>query len=218
MVRAGGCGLLLAMSVATAAYGADLRIDITNEYVTRIDLGPLGGGKRSGTDTLKGTLTEQPDGSFEGTVDATIEMDQELHGLGMSCPQTHFSGKQKLHVSTRPETGWNAASTITYDAAAGPGKRSGKFVSLDVAALEPATIAPSAPCLTMSRTPSSTEDMLPLNDGRWTQPGDGYTIELPASGVLVWRDATVNTYPLIGTTSPGPADAFSKWRIEVERL
>lgn len=218
MVRAGGCGLLLAMSVATAAYGADLRIDITNEYVTRIDLGPLGGGKRFGTDTLVGTLVEQPDGSYEGTVAAKVDMHQELRGpFGMNCPLTHYVVEQELRVRTRPETDWNAASTITFDRAAGPGGRSGKFVSLDVIPNEAPSVASSA-CLSMFVLPSSSHELLPLNDGRWTQPGDGYTIELPTSGVLVWRDATVNTYPLIGTTSPGPADAFSKWRIEVERL
>src|SRR5262245_13845194 len=133
MVRAGGCGLLLAMCIATAAYGAELRIDIKNEYVTRIDLGPLGGGKRFGTDTLVGTLIQQPDGSFACEVVAKADMSQELRGpFGMNCPLTPYVVEQKLYVRTRPETDWNAASTITFNIAAGPGKRSGKFVSLDV--------------------------------------------------------------------------------------
>lgn len=205
--------------LTVAWHDEGIRIHIENEYVARLDLGPLGGGKRSGKDVLDGTLSEQADGSWSGTVEARITMSQEIHGPGgVTCTFTRLSGTQKMRVSTEPETTWNEASTITYDPAAGPGQRSGKFVSLNVEPVEAPAIPSSAPCLTLYQRSPRDFRMLPLNDGRWTQPGYGYTIELPASGKLVWTDKTVNTYPLIGTTSPGPADAFSKWKVEVERL
>ncbi len=218
MVRAGGCGLLMALLVAMPAQGAELRIDIKNEYVARIDLGPLGGGNRSGTDTLKGTLVKQADGSYAGTVDAKADLNQELHGpFGMNCPMAHYVVEQKLLIRTRPETDWNAASQVTFNTSAGPGRRSGKFVSLDVIPAEAPSLA-SNTCLTMYVLPASSHELLPLNDGRWTQPGHGYTIELPASGKLVWEDETVNTYLDPGRPSPVPANAFSRWEVEVEAL
>ena len=60
--------------------------------------------------------------------------------------------------------------------------------------------------------------LLPLNDGRWTQPEYGYAIELPQSGVLVWTDATVDTLDAAGNPTPGlPANALSNWKVRVER-
>ena len=59
--------------------------------------------------------------------------------------------------------------------------------------------------------------MLPLNDGRWTQPGYGYTIELPESGLLVWTDDTVNPAQSGAMSSFSPATADSHWTVRVER-
>ena len=205
----------MAALAAVPAYAEILHIDITNQYKAQLDFGPLGGGRRAGKDTLVGDLTKQPDGSFQGVADAEVNMYQELRGpLGMSCPSKHYVVKQRVRVRTRPATDWNAASSITFDRAAGPGVRSGKFVSLDVTPHEPPSI-PSDNCVTMHVFPTSPLELLPLNDGRWTQPGFGYAIELPASGALAWRDYTLDTYNH-GNPSPGPANAFSNWDIRVE--
>ncbi len=218
MLCARGCVLLLATLVVAVAHGAEVRFRIENTYKAIIDLGFLGKGNRTGTDILEGVLVEQANGTWSGTAEASIDMTQEIHGLGMTCKKTTFIGTQTVTVRADPETGWNEAQTITFDQAAGPGQRSGKYLGLTVDAAEVPSITPTEPCLTMYQRDANAPPLLPLNDGRWTQPEYGYAIELPQSGVLVWTDATVDTLDAAGNPTPGlPANALSNWKVRVER-
>ena len=219
MLGAGGYGLLLATLVASAAHGAEVRIRLENTYDARIDLGPLGNGIRTGTDIVEGVLVEQADGTWVGTAEAHIVMSQELHGLGMTCPMTRFTGTQTVNVRADPESDWNSAQSITFDRTAGPGQHSGKYLGLSVDAAEDPAITPTGPCLTLYQRTDTSPKLLPLNDGRWTQPGHGYAIELPESGVLVWTDQTANTFDAAGEpTTWLPANGISNWKVRVERI
>jgi hypothetical protein len=65
-------------------------------------------------------------------------------------------------------------------------------------------------------TARSGNAFLPLNDSRWTQPGGGYIIALPSSGVLEYFDYEV---PEGENAKLGPFQVVkSMWKIRVERL
>ncbi len=196
-----------------------IRIRIENQYHAGITFGFLGGGIREGTDVAEGVIAEQADGTWAGTVDASVDMTQMLQGVGGStaCPKTRFRGTQKLRVRGYEATGWSDSQSITFDAAAGPGQRSGKYLALEFDAAEDPSISPSGPCLDLYQRDPQSFRFLPLNDARWTLPQARYVIELPEKGLLVWKDDTTKEFHDSGLSSLGMVAAISKWNIRVEK-
>ena len=191
-----------------------IRIRLENRYIVVLNLG-FGSGKRAGTDIVEGTLTLQADGTWKGEVRARVDFSQELKGLGMKCPLTRFLGSQRLEVSAKTVSGFNSNSqTITYRS----GRANAGFLALAVKTVEAPDINPTGPCLDMYQNDAADFPLLPLNDGRWTQPTSGYVIGLPQSGVLEYEDVTLGTsLPNNPQPSGGLVPASSNWTIRVER-
>lgn len=187
-----------------------IHIRLANTYAAQIDLG-IGKAERSlGADTVSGTLTRQPDGTWTGEVQAKVSFDQEMKGiLGKGCPKQEFQGSQRLRMTGRTVSGFNSkVQTISY--------RSGTAAEFLVLAVRPAAAANMSKgdpnCLSMYMY-SDGSTLLPLNDSRWL-PEAGYTIGLPRGGVLEYDDDTVDT------TAGGaslPVKAMGRWKVRVER-
>lgn len=210
------CVLALAALVAPAepAWAQDsARIWLENEYVAHINLG-FARADRAGADTVEGVLRLQPDGTWRGEVTAKVNFEQEMKGLGISCPKERFVGSQKLEVSTRTVDGFNQMSqTITYR----NGRPSG-FMALAVKPLEPRRmVSGTENCLTLYQDNRSPFRLLPLNDARWNQPASGYIVGLPARGVLEYDDLTAQTAAGPDASLALPARGNSRWKIRVER-
>jgi hypothetical protein len=191
---------------------SSVRIWLENEYVAHINLG-FAKADRAGADTVEGVLQLQADGTWSGEVRAKINFEQEMKGLGISCPKERFVGSQRLEVSTRSVGGFNQTSqTITYRT----GRPSG-FMALAVKPLEPPTVSGTAECLTLYQDDRSPFPLLPLNDARWNQPASGYIVGLPSSGVLEYDDLTAWTAAGPEASLRSPARGNSQWKIRVER-
>ena len=89
-------------AIANASANDAIKISIANTYNVKLDMGFLGGGTRHGYDTVEGTLTLQPDGSYLGTVTGFASGTQQLQGLGQSCPLAESVGWQELEVVGTP--------------------------------------------------------------------------------------------------------------------
>ncbi len=194
-----------------------MRIRIENTYVATMDLGFLGNGKRNGTDLAEGSLEELPDGSWEGTVTATINMTQRLQGLGQSCPERTFTGTQELKVTGQVWGALGGAQTIVYDQAASTGEPDGGYLALIFETAGPATVTPTDDCLDLIERDYGKPPFLPLNDARWTQAEGHYVIVIPKKGLLVYEDFTADSATQTGAMSVLPFKADSTWKIEVER-
>lgn len=203
-----------------------IRISITNEYETTIDFGFLGKGSRGGVDEVKGVLNREGS-EYVGVVDAHVVSNQELKGLGGTgnCGPATYDDSQKLRVTGRDVDGFNdIVQSIVYRI----GGPSNEHILLEFV---PATKTTQQPvnrssngdyfvkCHTLiesEATARSGMPFLPLNDSRWTQPGGGYIIALPSSGVLEYFDYEV---PEGDGVTRGPFQvAKSMWLIRVERL
>lgn len=206
--------LVLVLLVAPAKLAMaqnTIQIRIKNAYAVNLNLG-FGSANRRGTDYVDGTLTLQSNGTWTGEVDARVIFDQEMKGLGMNCPMRTFVITQRLAVKATTVPGFNTSTqSITYQ----NGSANGGFVALEVRPVAAPSIPPG-PCLDMhNHVPDdpSIIPLLPLNDGRWTNPPTaGYVIGLPQRGVLLYVDGTVACDP----TQPGRI-ACSEWTIRVER-
>ena len=203
--------------MAVAWHDKGMRISIKNTYTAKFDLGPLGNGRRTGTDLAEGSLAQQPDGSWTGTVTASVDMTQFLQGLGQSCPETRFIGKQELKVTGQVSDALGGAQTIVYDQAASTGEPDGGYLALTFETAAPAEIAPSGPCLDLIERDYGMSPFLPLNDARWTQTEGVYVIVLPSKGLLVYEDFTADSATQTGPMSVLPFKADSTWKIEVEK-
>ena len=206
--------LVLLMAAAQLATAQNtIRIRLTNLYRVDLNLG-FGSAKRWGIDSVDGTLTLQSNGTWTGTVDAHVDFSQEMKGLGMNCPLKRFVISQRLAVVATTVPGFNTSSQSITNRS---GTANGGFLALDVKpAAAPST--PPGPCLDMHyHDPSdpSIIPLLPLNDGRWTNPPTaGYVIGLPQRGVLDYVDGTVGCNP---AQAGGGFSPCSKWTIRVER-
>jgi hypothetical protein len=188
-----------------------IQVRIKNAYAVNLNLG-FGSATRKGNDYVDGTLTLQSDGTWTGELDARVIFEQEMKGLGMNCPKKTFVVTQRLAVVARTVQGFNTSTqSITYQT----GSANGGFFALEVRPVAPPSIPPGQ-CLDMhNHVPDdpSIIPLLPLNDGRWTNPPDaGYIIGLPRSGVLLYVDGTVACDP----TKTGQI-ACSEWTIRIER-
>lgn len=207
--------LVLAALVASTRSGLaqqTLRIRLENRYVASINLG-FASALRSGSDILDGTLALQSDGTWTGEVLANVNFWQEMKGLGMPCPRTQFRVSQKLRVTARSVSGFNAKmQSVTYRSGTASG-----FVALAVRPAEPHRMNSGDPdCLSLN--PDDTGAiLLPLNDARWNQPASGYIIGFPQSGVLEYEDVTVQPSQGPSISSTSPAEASSRWTIRIER-
>lgn len=203
---------LLAAAARSAAAQPALRIRIANSYVASINLG-FARGLRSGSDSLEGTLVRQDDGTWAGEVLAKVTFWQEMKGPGLNCPRAQFQVSQRLHMTARPVSGFNATSqTVTYRSGVANG-----FVALAVrAARQPRWTSGDLDCLTV-QPDASGEVLLPLNDARWNQPTSGYILGFPNTGVLEYDDVTVQTSQGPSLSGTSPAEASSRWTIRVER-
>jgi hypothetical protein len=170
-----------------------MRIRIENNYVAKMDLGFLGNGFRRGKDLAEGSLEEQPNGSWEGTVTATIHMTQFIQGLGQSCPETTFDGTQELKVTGEVWGALGGAQTIVYDQAASTAEPDGGYLALTFETAGPASVTPTQPCLDLIERDYGQPPFLPLNDARWTQLEGRYVIVLPTKGLLVYEDFTADS-------------------------
>jgi hypothetical protein len=202
---------LLTMHVPTGVAQQTIHIRLTEAYAARIDIGIGSAERTDGADTLRGTLTRQPDGTWKGEVEAKVSFVQAMGGiLGKACPKRQFEGSQRLRMSGKPVSGFNAkVQTIST--------QRGKPVEFLLLSVRPAA-APQmtqgdTTCLSMYTYPDGSQ-LLPLNDSRWL-PEAGYTIGLPRSAVLEYEDNTV------ATTGGGgvdlPVKAFARWKVHVER-
>lgn len=208
----------------------DVRISIKNEYIAELNFGPLGNGKRTGTDTAKGVLRLQGS-EYVGSVDAAVDSTQRVSGLGTNCGPATYKDSQKLKVTGHPADGFNPqVQTVAFTQATGsgrPGNASNEYLILEfspetMTSQQPGPRRPEAMlpelvinCHTLIDTLSGIA-FLPLNDSRWTMEGGGYIINLPSSGVLDYTDNTVAAG--VGATI-GPFTAKkSLWTIQVERL
>lgn len=208
--------VVLALSLAPpqlASAQNTIRIRLENKYVVDLNLG-FGSAQRAGTDIVSGTLTLQANGTWMGAVDANVDLTQELKGLGMVCPKIPFRGSQRLDVRAKTVSGFNSKSqSITYRS----GTANAGFLALEVKPAEAPNIQQNAPCIDMYQNDVNDFPLLPLNDGRWTQPTSGYVIGLPQSGVLEYEDITLGAAPNNPQPSGGLIAAASKWTIRVER-
>lgn len=189
-----------------------VRIHMVNSYVASVNLG-FARALRSGRDTLVGTLRRQPDGTWQGEVRAKVNFWQELKGPGINCPRTHFQIAQRLRMTARSASGFNPKSqSVSY--------RSGVASEFAVLAVSPDSVprwsSGDPDCLTLHQDGAG-NDLLPLNDGRWTPPASGYIIGLPQSGVLEYEDVSVQTSQGPGLSGTAPAEASARWIIRVER-
>jgi hypothetical protein len=218
--------LAATLSPATALTDDAVRISIINEYEATIDFGFLGKGTRGGVDEVKGVLRRQGS-QYVGVVDAHVVSSQELKGLGGTgnCGPETYDDSQKLRVVGRDVDDFNFdVQSIDYTVG-GPGN---DHFLLEFTPETPTTQQPSdrsdngdyfVKCHTLiesEATARSGMPFLPLNDSRWTQPGGGYIIALPSSGVLEYFDYEV---PEGDGVTRGPFQAKkSMWKIRVERL
>jgi hypothetical protein len=195
-----------------------IKVRIENEYQAALDFGFLGSGARTGTDVAEGTLARQPDGSWEGLVDASVDMTQDIQSIGEPCQNGRFRGTQQLRVRATEVGGWTSTQSITYDRAASTGPEGGGFLALDFVPATAPRISPSGRCLDLIQRDAGTIRYLPLNDARWTVRHARYVIEMPESGTLVYRDKTTDT-GVAGTSvlPSGPVHAVSNWKIRVEK-
>lgn len=211
------CGLALFVAAAHPA-GADdsIRIRLENVYLAYIDLGFIKG-SRQGTDIVEGTLTLQANGTWTGDAKATVVITQEMNGFGMDCPAKTYSGSQRLRVSAKKVKAFvpSTQSLITYR----QGTADGGFLALEIKPTTASNLDPDDPCMVLHPIELNGPPLLPLNDGRWTQPDAGYVIGLPLGGVLDYEDHTLK---VVGGNKPVEQgtllDAHSNWRIRVERL
>jgi hypothetical protein len=202
-----------------------LRVSIKNEYVAKLNFGPLGKGSRDGTDTAEGVLRRQGN-TYVGIVDAAVDSNQTLSGLTGSCGPARYQNSQKLKVIGNPVDGFNPY-VQSVDAATLTGQASNEFLALEFSP-ETMTSHQTSPRLPEQRLPDlvischtlidtlSGIAFLPLNDTRWTMDGGDYVIRLPSSGTIRYIDKTV---PAAGGAQLGPFHAEkSVWTIEVERV
>ncbi len=203
--------------VAVEWHDREMRIRIENTYDAKMDLGFLGSGFRRGTDLAEGSLEKQPDGTWVGTVTATIHMTQFIQGLGQSCPETTFDGTQELKVTGEVWGSLGGAQTIVYDHAASTAEPDGGYLALTFETAEPASVTPTKPCLDLIERDYGQPPFLPLNDARWVQLDGRYVIVLPTKGLLVYEDFTADSATQLGPMSVLPFKADSSWKIEVER-
>ena len=216
---------------ATPAAGAPggIRISITNEYEADLNFGPLGKGHREGKDRAEGTLTRQGS-TYVGTVNAMVESNQQVSGLGQNCGPARYEDSQKLRVTGRPASGFNDLVQSVTPTSGQPGNEYLvlEFVPETATTQQPQNRNPGEDtvvnCHTLIETEATVTNrqtgwsdilFLPLNDSRWTMKGGGYIIALPASGVLEYTDTTIAA----GATVAGPFQPKkSIWTIRVERL
>jgi hypothetical protein len=205
--------------------GSGIRISIKNEYEAKLNFGPLGQGSRDGIDTADGVLRRQGT-TYAGIVDAAVDSNQALSGLGQNCGPATYQGSQQLRVIGHPVDGFNPL-VQSVDAATVTGQGSNEYLALEFSpeSMTSHQTSPRLPeqmlpdlvvaCHTLIDTLSGIA-FLPLNDTRWTMEGGGYVIRLPASGTIRYTDRTV---PTAGGAQLGPFNAEkSVWTIEVERL
>ncbi len=209
----------------TPASGS-VRVSIKNVYELSLNFGPLGEGRRAGTDEAAGVL-EKRGAEYVGTVTARVRSGQSMAGLmATGCVGGQYDDSQELNVVGRPVSGFNARSqTITftgtnYSPTAGNEYLALKFTPKTRTRQEPATRNMNEDvviaCHTLIDTPSGMA-FLPLNDARWTMPQGGYIIALPPEGTYNYTDTTV--LGATGTTlSPVFNVSKSIWTIQVERL
>jgi hypothetical protein len=218
-------------TAAAPSRSGSIWISIKNVYESNLNFGPLGKGHRDGTDRAEGTLTRQGS-TYVGTVNAVVESNQQVSGLGQNCGPARFEDSQKLKVTGRPVGGFNDdVQSVTYAGAASgsapPGNAGNEFLILEFV---PETMPTQQPdirlpqdmhpelviaCHTLIDTASGIA-FLPLNDSRWTMEGGGYIIQLPASGVLDYTDTAVaEGHP----QTIGPFEVKkSVWTIQIKRL
>ncbi len=164
--------------------------------------------------------------TYVGSVDAAVNSNQTLSGLGQNCGPATYQGSQKLRVIGHPVDGYNPL-VQSVDAATLTGQASNEYLALE---FSPETMTSDQTslrlpeqmlsdlvisCHTLIDTLSGIA-FLPLNDTRWTMEGGGYVIRLPSSGTVRYTDKTV---PTAGGAHLGPFHAEkSVWTIEVQRL
>ena len=216
---------IVTITVTAPLAGGGIRVSIKNEYVAKLNFGPLGKGSRDGTDTAEGVLQRQGD-KYVGVVDAAVDSNQTLTGMIGRCGPARYQDSQKLKVIGHPADGFNPYSQ-TVNAATMTGQASNEYLALEFTP-ETMTSQQTGPRLPQQMLPDlvischtlidtlSGIAFLPLNDSRWTMEGGGYIVRLPASGTIRYTDGTV---PAAGGAKLGPFDAEkSVWTIEVERL
>ena len=203
---------LLTMHVPTGVAQQTVHIRLAEAYFALIDIG-IGNAERSnGADTLQGTLTRQPDGTWKGEVEARVSFVQAMGGiLGKGCPKQQFEGSQRLRMSGKPVSGFNSKVQSISNQSAKPVE----FLLLSVRpAAAPKMTKGDTNCLSMY-TYQDGSLLLPLNDSRWL-PEAGYTIGLPRSAVLEYEDNTVDTVGG-GGGADLPVKTFARWKVHVER-
>ncbi len=202
---------LLTVHVSTGVAQQTIHIRLAEAYFAQIDIG-IGKAERSnGADTLRGTLTRQPDGTWKGEVEAKVSFDQAMGGiLGQGCPKKKFEGTQRLLMSGKSVSGFNSnVQSISHQSA-----RPVEFLLLTVRpAAAPNMTKGDINCLSMY-TYEDGSQLLPLNDSRWL-PEAGYIIGLPQSAVLEYEDNTVDTVG--GGGADLPVKTFARWKVHVER-
>jgi hypothetical protein len=204
--------LALLMAPAQSAIAQNtIRIDIQNVYTVELNFG-FGSATRTGTDSVGGTLTLQSDGTWKGVVDAQVNFEQEMKGLGVAvCPKDTVIVSQRLAVVATPVLVFNFTTSTPIFVRGLP---DGGYLALDVKPVaQPST--PPGPCLDMHYHDPDNPNiipLLPLNDGRWTNPPKaGYVIGMPKRGVLIYQDVTL----ACDRTQRSPA--CSEWIISVQR-
>jgi hypothetical protein len=188
-----------------------IHIRLAETYFAQIDIG-IGKAERSGgADTLRGTLTRQPDGTWKGEVEAKVAFVQTMGGiLAHGCPRQQFEGTQRLRMSGKTVSGFNSR----VQSISNQGARAVEFLLLSVRpAAAPNMTKGDTNCLSMY-TYEDGSMLLPLNDSRWL-PEAGYTIGLPRSGVLEYEDNTVDT--IGGGGADLPVKTFARWKVHIER-
>jgi hypothetical protein len=168
-----------------------LEVDLTNDYQgVQILLGS-GFALGSGKDTAKGFLARLDDGTYRGTLDATVSGSFEGAAIGEACSDT-FSGTQKLLAIGTPDA-------------------VGRTVSLRFYPASPPSLSTGS-CTVPIPFPGGGPDLqpagsfLPFNDTRWTTQ-IGFQLDVPQTGS---RQYTI--------PSPSGLQGSSTWDVTVEQV
>lgn len=193
-----------------------LHVWIANSYTVVLKL-EIGTATRGGNDTLDGTLVRQANGTWQGQFTARQSFIQEMKAFGITvCPSKAYTGRQQLTLTGTPVGGFNQmVQSITYKT----GAADGGILSLSLRTTGRANMS-SVDCLTLREdVPGGrTFPLLPLNDGRWTEPSVTYIIGFPQSGTLEYDDITT-LLSLPGAAAPiqQPVTSQSTWTVRITR-
>jgi hypothetical protein len=168
---------------------------IQNEFDVRLPLPDGLTARRRGRDTVFGTLSLQPDGTWYGLLTGqVIGLLTDVKGLDKRCPRGRIVAHQDLHVTgtvipgfgpTHPDSAYDFPPAWPGAPARTPDDFPEKLSLELVPASEPFYLLGPNRCWPDLPSPYSTDKFLPFNDAQWTLDHAGYGIAVPPEGEKV---------------------------------